>query len=136
MNPQEAIKERLERTEEVRFALLYGSRAQGRPRADSDWDVGVFLSGDLSAPERFEVRSRLLADLADLGPVDVLVLNDAPPLLAQRALEGFRLVVKDRSAYVRFFTRVLAEAGDERFWRGLHRQARARRLQEGRFGRP
>lgn len=118
------------------FAFLFGSRAEGRPRADSDWDLGVFLSEHLGARERFALRSRLLADLEDLGRMDVVVLNDAPPLLAHRALQGRRLFVKDPSAYVRFFTRVLAEAEDERFWRDLHRRARARRIEEGRFGRP
>jgi hypothetical protein len=39
-------------------------------------------------------------------------------------------------SFVRFFVRTLAMAGDERYWREIHAAARARRLEEGRFGRP
>jgi predicted nucleotidyltransferase len=120
----------------VRFALLFGSRAGGKPRADSDWDLAVYLSDELSPEERFSERLRLAAELEDLGRIDLVVLNDAPPLLGQRALQGRRILVQDPVAYVRFFVRTEAAAGDERYWREIHRDARKRRLEEGRFGRP
>jgi predicted nucleotidyltransferase len=131
-----ALADRVQREEHALFAFLFGSRAEGRSRLDSDWDVAVYLSPGLTPRERFAVRLRLIAELEDLGGVDVVVLNDAPPLLAQRALQGRSLFGKDTSAYVRFFVRTLAEAGDEAYWRELHRTARAARLAEGRFGRP
>jgi predicted nucleotidyltransferase len=123
----------------VLFAFVFGSRARraaGTVRADSDWDVGVFLREDLDASGRFDVRLRLLATLAPELDVDLVVLNDAPALLAHRALQGEPLLIRDRSAYVRFFVRTLARAGDERYWRDLHRRERTRRLEEHRFGRP
>jgi predicted nucleotidyltransferase len=131
-----ALAERVRREDHTLFALLFGSRAAGSPRPGSDWDVAVYLSPGLTPRERLAVRLRLLADLEDLGSVDVVVLNDAPPLLAHRALQGRPLFKKDASAYVRFFVRTLAEAGDEAHWRDLHRTARAARLAEGSFGRP
>jgi len=132
----DAISERLEACGEVLFALAFGSRVDGTPRPDSDWDIAVFLSPALGDKERWEVRLRLQADLAELGAVDLVVLNDVPPLLAHRALRGERLLVRDRSAYVRFFVGTMARAGDERFYRDLHAAARRRRLKEDRFGRP
>ena len=122
--------------ERVRFALLFGSRADGAPRADSDLDVAVFLDPDLTADERWQARLNLQAALEDLGDVDVVILNDVPPLLAHRALLGKPIEIRDRPAYVRFFVRSLAEAEDERHYRELHETARRRRLEEGRFGRP
>lgn len=120
----------------VLFAVLFGSRAGGRPRPDSDIDVGVFLSSDLSPSQRFEIRLRLGAALEGNGRADVVVLNDAPPLLAHRALLGKLVFVRDRTAYVRFVVRTVGESEDERYFRGIHRAARLRRLKEGRFGRP
>jgi predicted nucleotidyltransferase len=90
MDTMEMIRERLERDPRVWFALLFGSRAAGTHRPSSDWDVGVYLDPAMSASEMFDLRLRL-ADLSDLGEVDVVVLNDAPALLAQRALMGERL---------------------------------------------
>ena len=136
MNADELISERLTALPEVGFALLFGSRAQETGRPDSDVDVAVFLSPRLTGDERWRLLLRLQATLAHLGDVDVVVLNDAPPLLAHRALCGKRLFVRDREAYVRFAIRTIAIAEDERYFRELHRRTRQQRLEEGRFGRP
>ncbi|MBD3335481.1 MAG: hypothetical protein GF355_08180 [Candidatus Eisenbacteria bacterium] len=136
MDPQSLMIDKLAAHEEILFALLFGSRARGDERPGSDWDVGAYLDDRLGPEKRFELRLRLHAELQEAGCVDLVVLNDAPPLLAHRALQGIRLIVRDRSAYVRFFVRTAARAGDEQFWRSLHARARARRLEEGKFGRP
>ena len=117
------------------FALLFGSRGRGAARPDSDWDIAVYLREELSARDRFKLRCRLAAELEDLGEVDVVVLNDAPPLLGHRALMGQRLLVRDPVALVRYFVRTIARSEDERYWRDLHWQARRQRLEEGSFGR-
>lgn len=122
----------LRRYEAVRFALLFGSRATGHPRPDSDWDVAVYLDDALPPQQRFRLR----LDLAGALDADVSVLNDAPPLLAHRALMGRPLIIRDKSAYVRFFVRSVAFAEDERRYRAVHAGARRRRIEEGRFGRP
>ena len=135
MAPEEILRERLASVLQILFATLYGSRAGGTPGADSDWDVAVFLDPTLSASERLRLRCRLTAELEDLGKVDVVVLNDASPLLAHRALMGERLVVRDPTALVRFQVHALARSDDERHWREVHWQARQARLSEGTFGR-
>ena len=65
-----------------------------------------------------------------------IVLNDAPPLLAHRALSGRRLLVRDKTALVRFFVKTMSMAEDDRFYSQIHLQAQLRRIEEGRFGRP
>ena len=132
-SPARILEDRLAAFPEIAFAYLFGSRARGDERPDSDWDVAVYLREDLSSHNRFRLRLRLAAELEDLGRVDVVVLNDAPPLLAHRAIMGERLLVRDPSALVRFSVRTVAESEDGRYWRKLHRKAR---LQEGNFGRP
>jgi predicted nucleotidyltransferase len=120
----------------VRFALLFGSRASGRARADSDWDVAIHLDPALERDERARVRARLIAALEPRDRVDVVLLEEAPALLGHRALQGRILLMRDRELYSRFFVRTLALAGDEAHWNELHARARRRRLEEGRFGRP
>lgn len=130
-----AIAERLDSFDEVLFLILFGSRADGVPRPDSDLDVAAYLDPRLSARQRFDVRLKLLAELEDLGPADVVILNEAPPLLAHQALLGKPIVMRDRQAFVRFFTRSIALAEDERHYREIHQAARRRRIEEDRFGR-
>ena len=126
----------LAETSEVRFALLFGSRAGGAPRPDSDWDLAVYLSGTLDSAERASVRDRLIASLEPELRLDLVVLNDAPPLLAHQALKGERILMRDEPAFVRFVVRTLAASGDEAHWRELHARERHHRLARGRFGRP
>lgn len=68
--------------------------------------------------------------------MDLVVLDDAPPLLAHRAPPGRRILMGDRETYVRFFARAGAAAEDERPDRGPHRRGRLQRLEERRSGRP
>ena len=80
-------------------AYAYGSRIQGRPRPDSDLDVGYYLFPDMSAkglPIRQEMS--MAADLSErLGvEVDLRDLDDAPLELRGRVLEeGYRIYSGD-----------------------------------------
>lgn len=137
------LKERLGSASDVRFAFLFGSRGKDSPRPDSDWDVAVWLDPSLSAEDRFRRRLELIGQVEDAvvgagerGEADVVVLNDAPPLLAHRALQGKRLLLRDPVRYVRFFVDTLGRSFDEQHWRDLDRRERRRRLAEGTFGRP
>lgn len=136
MTTVDQIRQRLEEFPEISFAYLFGSRVKGTPREDSDWDVAVALSAELTAEERFRLQLRLAADLEELGRLDLVILNDAPPLLAHRAISGQRLLVRDEVALVRFSVRTVAMYADQQPWREAFRRARQQRLQEGTFGRP
>ena len=81
---------------------LFGSHAEGRAHRESDLDIGVLLRWDAypSARERFEMRLRLTGELGvQRMPMDVIILNDAPPILAARIVtEGQRLFCTDAAA--------------------------------------
>ena len=120
----------------VEFALLFGSRAAGTARTDSDHDVAVMLKADLDAEQRHQWLRAAYASLTPPDDLDLVLLNDAPPLLGHRALMGRPLLLRDRSRYVEYFVNTLARSNDEAWWRGEHDRARRQRLAEGRFGRP
>ena len=86
----------------VDAVYLFGSHAEGRAHRESDVDVGVLLrwSAYPTAGERFERRLRLCGELAaGRKPVDIVILNDAPPTLAARIVtEGLRLFCADGGA--------------------------------------
>lgn len=82
-------------------AYLFRSHATGSPHRESDVDVAVLLreAGAGGARSRFDERLRLGAWLsAELREpaVDLLILNDAPPMLAARVVtEGKPLLCHD-----------------------------------------
>ncbi len=83
---------------------LYGSVARGTARKGSDVDVGVLLENDPPRTLR-GMKLDLEADLESLleVPVQLVVLNRAPPDLIHRILRDGKLVLdRDRSMRIRF----------------------------------
>jgi predicted nucleotidyltransferase len=91
-------KEQLEqifKKQKVAFAYLFGSQAKGTAGALSDIDIAVYFDDEAVADVRFDLRLKVLGELTDLyktDQVDLVILNDAPPLLAHRILKEGLLV--------------------------------------------
>ncbi len=120
-------------------AMLFGSQATGRTGPLSDIDIAVWLDPALPPERRSHLRSELLLAAIDaLGTdeVDVVVLNEAPPLLRHRALKGaLRLFERDPRTRIRLETIALLDYLDTAQLRKTLAAGRRRRIEEGRFGR-
>lgn len=120
-------------------ASLIGSQATGRAGRLSDIDVAVWLDPQLSARERGGLRLELgdaAAHALATDEVDLIILNDAPPLVAHRAMrDGVRLLERDRANRVRLETAALLEYLDTAPLRATLIAGQRRRLAEGGFGR-
>lgn len=117
--------------------LVFGSRARGTPRPDSDLDVAVIPSvEDSRARRRLQTQLAVaLAELAPEGRVDVVLLDEAPELLRQRVFESGRLLLsRDRVALRDLRVRTMREHGDREWARNLMMEAQRRRLERGDFG--
>lgn len=117
----------------VLVAYLFGSRATGRFRPESDVDVAVLLDPSGADP------ARLAADLQRaVAPLrlDLVVLGDAPVALAYRALRDGRLLYcRDDGARASFWVRTVDRYLDMAPVRRTLAEGTRRRLREGRFGR-
>ena len=121
--------------EGVVAALLFGSQATGHAHPLSDIDVAVWLDPALDADARLDARLRLSAALGSEG-VDLVILNDASPLLVQRARQtGAVLVDRDPRTRVRLETHALILYLDTKPLREELARGTRHRLAEGRFGR-
>jgi uncharacterized protein len=120
-------------------ALLFGSQATGKAGQLSDIDVGIWVDAELTAIERDRLASILIEAATDaLGTdeVQVVVLNEASPLLRHRATrDGVRLVDRDAKARIRLETTSLLEYLDTAPLRTTLGDGLRRRIAEGRFGR-
>lgn len=80
-------------------AYLFGSQARGNAVARSDVDIAVYVDGGAVRNASFGIAAEIAADvMAALGrnDIDVVLLNDAPPLLYHRVLrDGVRLLSRD-----------------------------------------
>ncbi|MHA1770494.1 MAG: type VII toxin-antitoxin system MntA family adenylyltransferase antitoxin [Candidatus Thorarchaeota archaeon] len=90
----EAITEALKRADHVIFAYIFGSVARGQTHPHSDLDIAVFLD-KYNVDEFLEILNNI-ADIVECE-VDLVVLNDAPPLLRLRVVsEGILLFSKNK----------------------------------------
>ena len=88
--------------EEILEAYLFGSRARGQARRDSDVDVAVYVDETRARDGVWGYRAELTTDLmVALGTndVDVVVLNRASIVLYHRVLrDGVRVFSRDLRA--------------------------------------
>lgn len=75
---------------------LYGSRAKGKERPDSDWDIAVLFRDFLTSPvERClrpqQVEEVLQRELRKYDRISVVDLEDVPPPLQISIITGKRI---------------------------------------------
>lgn len=132
---KDEIARRSESIEGISALLVFGSRARGTERPDSDLDVAVLPSVEDDPKARRRLQTRLAVELADLAPegrVDVILLDEASDLLRQRVLEtGHLLINRDPQAFRDLRVRTMREYGDREWVRTLTRTAQKRRLEQG-----
>jgi predicted nucleotidyltransferase len=132
--------ERLFRQCPVQLAYLFGSQATGHTHTDSDVDIAVLLDDRLTVDERFAERLALIGALSQAlrtDTVDVVILNEASPLLAYEVLHhGVLLYCAEENARVEFQVRTLLAYEDTAPLRRLLAEAMAERVKAGTFGKP
>jgi predicted nucleotidyltransferase len=103
---------------DVRLVYLFGSTAAGTARRSSDADIAI-LFDEVPAPGVLDLLTERLEAAAD-RPVDLVVLNDASPLLAREVIARGRLLLcRDDQDRVRFETRTTARYQDTAHLRGV-----------------
>jgi predicted nucleotidyltransferase len=125
--------------DEVLEAYLFGSAARGTAQAHSDIDVAIYLREPAPSASPFGYVADLTAALMRaLGTdrVDIVVLNEASPLLYHRVLrDGIRILSRDLKATTTREGRALSRYCD--FVPQLRKidAAHRARTEGGRFGR-
>lgn len=94
----------------VTAVYLFGSRASGKAGPLSDYDVAVLLRKTIPREEYLDRKLRLIAQFASFfndSRVEVVILNEASPLLAMNIIDGGRVLFEsDLPARVAFETKI------------------------------
>lgn len=93
---------------DAEIVYAFGSRAEGRARADSDLDLAVLGRAPLASLPRFELQRELSARLGlDVDFVDLQAANSV--LRLEVVTRGQRLFCRDASRALDFEARVLGD---------------------------
>jgi len=106
------------------MAFLFGSWAKSQEGVESDVDIAVYFKPKTNVLEwqdpdsYYETEKQIWADIESIVEieVDLLILNRAHATVADMALRGVPIVIKDRNLYMNFFLRITSEAIDFREW--------------------
>ena len=135
----ERIAEVLRARPEILEAYLFGSLAREDTNPQSDVDIAVLVERSDVPVSPFGYAADLAADVAGAlrgAVVDVVVLNDAPPLLYQRVLrDGIRLLARDLRATTTREGRALSRYCDYVAQLQKIDRAHSARIAAGDFGR-
>lgn len=107
-----SIRQCVAHRQEIQAAYVFGSVASGRARPDSDLDIAVLVADTIRPSRMLQYRLQLMADFGAAlhrRDVEVVILNEAPALLAHRVLSRGTLVFeRSPAARVRFQVRTAA----------------------------
>lgn len=109
---------------DISMAFLFGSWAKCQEGIDSDVDIAIYFvpKGKIFEWEETDFRSdiekSIWLDVEKIieKEVDLLILNKANPTIADSALRGIPIIIKDRNLYMDFLLRITSEAIDFRLW--------------------
>lgn len=105
------VKKILGEESDLKLAILYGSAATGKMRADSDVDIALLLDHPLGAERKMELLSRLERELQrDVDLVDLFALSGT--ILKQVLSKGRVLVQTQPEALTGLIQRMIYNQAD------------------------
>lgn len=113
----------------VEALILFGSRALGLEKSDSDYDFGVLVRDEniLTSERRRELHNALYDMLSEkmnqLVNIDIVFLKMAPLELQRHVMyHGIPLYAENRRTFARFKERVMIESADFAPYRDIFEQ--------------
>jgi predicted nucleotidyltransferase len=119
----------------VRLAYLHGAHARGTQTRISDIDIAMLL--DRTVARDIHARLHMLGLLQDASgreDIDLLILNEAGPLIKSRVVRYGRLIFeRSEKERIRFEETVIKEVLDFQYFSRQYDEALFQQLSEGRF---
>jgi len=117
----------------VILAYLFGSTVRGDAGRLSDVDIGVLLDEKIPKKDRFDLELKLMGEITILikkNKIDLIILNEAPLLLAYNIIKSGIILKSDETDRVKFETKILSMYMDERYYIKRHTEETLKRIAE------
>ncbi len=102
----------------VAFSYIFGSAAKDKMKDSSDVDLAVYLESVVDKPA---LVAGIIGDVEDIlqnRSCDLVILNEADPLLAFEAISGRKLFVRQTAIdnHAAFYSLTCRLSEDQRVW--------------------
>jgi len=121
----EILKKFFSDRQEIMFAWLFGSYANGHNNCYSDIDIAVYIRDNILLDD-VDWYLGLKADIMELvnKEVDLVLLNNAKPMIKHVAnMQKIILLSRDELFEAEYSLRVIKEYNDVRYWARFSRQS-------------
>jgi uncharacterized protein len=112
LNDWQRLADCLAEDDNIVAAWIFGSAREGSIRPGADIDIGVFFARMPSIDELADLRSAL-QDVLAFDEIDLVVLNEASPILRFEAISGRPVYTADRESRATFVSLTAREYEDE-----------------------
>jgi predicted nucleotidyltransferase len=132
-----SIQAYLARQPDIVIAYLFGSVARGEENRLSDVDIAILLEPDLNRETQLEVQIKYLTELDQMicRDVQLVILNDAPPMLAYQVIrDGLLLYERSQEERVEFAVLAIKRYFDVQPMMAYFNQALIQRIKEEGLG--
>ena len=113
------------------IAYLFGSTVRGDIGRLSDVDIAVLVDEKISKKNRFDLELKLISEIAALikkNKIDLIVLNEAPLLLAYNIIKNGSILKSNETERVIFETKILSMYMDEKYYIKRHTEETLKRI--------
>ncbi|MCD6152459.1 MAG: nucleotidyltransferase domain-containing protein [Syntrophobacterales bacterium] len=107
---QTVITDHLKKNTDIRLAFLFGSIATGQHSEASDIDLAILFQTEPDFYFLENIKNALSGFIK--REIDIVVLNDASPVIKMQALKKGIPLIRKGKAYEEFFTRTVEEYAD------------------------
>lgn len=128
----ENLKSYTSSKDKIVFAYLFGSLARGESGGNSDIDLGMYLIPDCQE-NFFALKLEYKNELEQIlkKPVDIVIMNDAPPLLNHQIFrDGILLKNQDQKILTNFRVRNFHFYQDQKTIMGMYLEATKKKIKE------
>ncbi len=139
MNPRsnssliKILKKRLASERAINFAYLFGSQARKNTGALSDIDIALYLDNNVDS---FLYRLYLTEELmkaAGKEKIDLVLLNNAAPLLCHQVIKNGVLLKDDKKQRLDFEIRIVMDYLDTEYLRNTQLSYMKKHIKAGTF---
>ena len=113
------------------LAYLFGSTVRGDTGRLSDVDISILVDEKISKKDRFDLELKLISEISTLikkNKIDLVVLNEAPLLLAYNIIKNGIILKSSETERVNFETKILSMYMDEKYYIKRHTEETLKRI--------